>query len=82
MVMKFVRDQYPQARFKRIYNASTDGWDAVDFYRYCDNKERTLTIVKTTDNFIFGGFTTAEWIEHSNMPVLKTFVSALGYMSA
>jgi hypothetical protein len=28
MVIKFVRDQYPQARFKRIYDASTDGWNA------------------------------------------------------
>jgi hypothetical protein len=61
MVMKFVRDQYPQARFERIYNASKDGWDSDDFHRCCDKKEGTLTIVKTTDNFIFGGFTLAEW---------------------
>jgi hypothetical protein len=61
MVMKFVRDQYPQARFKRIYDASTDGWDAKDFHRCCDKKGWTLTIVETTKGFIFGGFTTAEW---------------------
>ena len=59
--MKFVRDQYSNARFKRIYNARTDGWKASDFHRCCDQKERTLSIVKTTDNYIFGGFTTAEW---------------------
>ena len=61
MVFKFVRDQFPQARFSRIYEASTDGWDAKSFHRCCDKKGWTLTIVKTTEEFIFGGFTTAEW---------------------
>jgi hypothetical protein len=67
MVMKFVRDQYPQSRFKRIYDATTDGWGAKDFHRCCDKgwnlfkKKWTLTIVETTKDFIFGGFTTADW---------------------
>jgi hypothetical protein len=60
MAMKFVRDQFPKARFKRIYNASTDGWDADDFHRFCDIKGWTLTIIKTTDNYIFGGFNIPE----------------------
>ena len=59
--MKFVRDQYPQARFQRIFDAATDGWKKSDFHRCCDKKGWTLTIVETTKNFIFGGFTTAEW---------------------
>jgi BTB/POZ domain-containing protein KCTD9 len=33
----------------------------VAFHRKCDKKGWTLTIVKTTKNSIFGGFTTAEW---------------------
>jgi hypothetical protein len=45
MVMKFFRDQYSQARFRRIYDASTDGWDADDFHRCCDEKAWTLSIV-------------------------------------
>jgi hypothetical protein len=61
MVLKFVRDQYPQARFRKIFDATTDGWTAKDFHRICDKKGWTLTIVETTKNFIFGGFTTAEW---------------------
>jgi hypothetical protein len=61
MVIKFVRDQYPQARFQRIYDAAIDGWKAKDFHRCCDKKGWTLTIVETTKDFIFGGFTTAEW---------------------
>ena len=33
----------------------------MDFHRFCDKKGWTLTIVETTEDFIFGGFTTAEW---------------------
>ena len=61
MVIQFVRDQYPQAKFDRIYDAATDGWKAEDFHRCCDKKGWTLTIVETTKDYIFGGFTTAEW---------------------
>ena len=60
-VMKFVKEQYPRARFKKIYDASIDGWKANDFHRCCDKQGWTLTIVETTKDFIFGGFTTAEW---------------------
>jgi hypothetical protein len=61
MVFKFIRDQYPQARFKRIYDADTDGWKKDDFHRSCNYKGWTLTIVKTTFDFVFGGFTKAPW---------------------
>jgi hypothetical protein len=61
MIIKFIRDQFPRARFQRIYDASTDGWNKTDFHRCCDEKGWTLTIVETTKGFIFGGFTTAEW---------------------
>jgi hypothetical protein len=61
MVIGFVREQYPQARFERIYDAASDGWGAEDFHRCCDRKGWTLTVVETTFGFIFGGFTTADW---------------------
>ena len=70
MVMKFMRDQYPNARLERIYSASDHGWYALDFHRCCDNKGWTITIVQTTDGYIFGAFTTAEW-ESSPTSILK-----------
>jgi hypothetical protein len=45
MVMKFIRDQYPQARLERIYDAVEDGWSAKDFHRCCDKKGWTISIV-------------------------------------
>lgn len=71
MVIKFVRDQYPHARFKRIYDATTDGWEAKDFHRKSDNKRWTLIIVETTKDYIFGGFTTAKW-HSSSSPYYKS----------
>jgi hypothetical protein len=61
MVLNFVRNHYPQAIFLRIYDATTDGWKNTDFHRCYDKKGWSLIIVETTKDFIFGGFTTAEW---------------------
>lgn len=68
--MKFITDQYPQARLERIYDASKDGWKGEDFHRCCDKMGWTISIVLTTTDFIFGGFTTAEW-ESSPIPLSK-----------
>ena len=70
MVLKFVRDQYAEAKFEKIYDANLDGWSSKDFHAKCDNKGWTLSIVQTTKNFIFGGFTTAYW-ESSPDPISK-----------
>ena len=40
---------------------SENGTKANDFHKYCDNKGPTLTLVKTTENKIFGGFTPLNW---------------------
>jgi hypothetical protein len=45
MVMKFVRDQFSQARFERIYDANIHGWKKENFHSCCDKKGCTLTIV-------------------------------------
>ena len=44
-----------------IYDANTHGWKKENFHECCDKKGWTLTIIQTTADFIFGGFTTAEW---------------------
>lgn len=48
-------------RFNLLYKASVDGFEAENFHKYCDNVPNTLTIVKTSNGCIFGGFTTAVW---------------------
>lgn len=40
---------------------SRDGYSANDFHNKCDNKGKTLTIVRSERGNIFGGFADCEW---------------------
>ena len=44
-------------RFELLFKMSENGQNSKDFHKYCDKKGPTLTIVKTNENKIFGGFT-------------------------
>ncbi|XP_015751582.1 PREDICTED: protein crumbs-like [Acropora digitifera] len=43
------------------WRASLHGWAAKTFHSLCDNKGPTVTIVKDTNNNIFGGYTSRPW---------------------
>ena len=44
-----------------LYRATSDGDKCEKFYEKCGNKGPTVSIIKTKNNRIFGGFSTAEW---------------------
>ena len=46
---------------KLLYRASRDGWFAKDFHRLCDGKDATLVAVRSTDGYVFGGYTDISW---------------------
>ena len=43
-------------QFNLIYRATRDGFKAKSFHSKCDNQPKTLTIIKTTNGCIFGGY--------------------------
>jgi hypothetical protein len=49
------------ANFKLLYRGSRDGFGANDFSEKCFQKAKTLTIIKSTNGCIFGGYTEATW---------------------
>jgi len=49
-----------------LYKASRDGFEASKFHSICDNILGTLTIIKTSNGNIFGGFTTENWSSYYN----------------
>ena len=51
-------------KWEMIFRASKDGFRAKQFHAKCDGFARTLTVIKTIDGFIFGGYTEQAW--HSN----------------
>ncbi|KAJ5070987.1 kelch-like protein [Anaeramoeba ignava] len=44
-------------KMKIGYSAKRDGFDCYKWHEICDDKGKTLIIIKTKDNYIFGGFT-------------------------
>ena len=51
--------------FELLYRGTKDGFGANDFHRACDNKGKTLVLIKNTNGHIFGGFATIPWASPS-----------------
>ena len=67
---------------EKIFVMSINGSASKDFHKYCDNKGPTLTIVKTTKNKIFGGFTPLNWDNSGSKIDIdnQTFIFSLNLM--
>lgn len=53
-------------RITLLFKASKDGDSGSTFHQKCDGKPFTVTLVKTTTNKRFGGFTTLCWNQKSS----------------
>jgi hypothetical protein len=60
MVAEFLLQYSSNIQLSKIYKTS-DGWKADQIHARIDDQGPTITIVKTTKNKIFGGFTTIPW---------------------
>jgi uncharacterized coiled-coil protein SlyX len=47
--------------FELLYRGSRDGFGAKDFHTRCDGRSGTVTLIKTPQGFVFGGFTPCRW---------------------
>ena len=56
------RDQ----EWQLIYKASRDGFDAIEFHTRCDNKGPTMTVIRSNNNYLFGGYTSVAWTSSVN----------------
>ena len=50
-----------EIKFELIFKMSENGNQSEDFHKLCDNQGPTLTLIKATNNKIFGGFTPLNW---------------------
>ena len=48
-------------KLNRIYSGKNDGFDVKTFHNKCDNKGRTIILVKNEYNTIFGGYASESW---------------------
>ena len=58
----YLREWVGDYKWKLIYRASEHGYSARSFHEYCNNTRPTLIVIKSTDGWIFGGYTTQLWI--------------------
>ena len=49
------------SKWKLLYRGTVDGFSSEDFHNRCDNISRTLTIIKSANSNIFGGYTGLTW---------------------
>ncbi|KAJ5066666.1 pep-cterm sorting domain-containing protein [Anaeramoeba ignava] len=54
---EWINDNEFFSKMKKGFSAKRDGFDSQKWHKSCDDKGKTLVIIKTKDNFIFGGFT-------------------------
>ena len=60
-----------------IYKASRDGFSSSSFHSNCDNISNTVSIIKTTSNSVFGGFTSASWSYYNYKYDANAFIFSL-----
>lgn len=65
----FNKTKIKDLKFELIYSTTRDAWNNAGFHSKCNNINNTLIIIKTTEDKIFGGFTTKNW--NSQQGVLK-----------
>ena len=46
---------------ENLWRGSRDGFKADDFHLRCNDKGKTLTVVKTTRGTVLGGYTDISW---------------------
>ena len=50
-----------KVRFELLWKGSQDGFGASVFHAKCNNKGPTLTVIKSNNDKIFGGYTSLSW---------------------
>jgi hypothetical protein len=53
--------EFRTKRFDLLWRGTRDGFNSADFHRRCDGRGPTLTVIRDTKGFIFGGFTPVAW---------------------
>ncbi|KAJ5073858.1 pep-cterm sorting domain-containing protein [Anaeramoeba ignava] len=64
-LQEWINDNDFFSKMKKGFSAKRDGFNSQNWHKAVDGKGKTLVIIKTKQNFIFGGFTQVGF-KHSN----------------
>ncbi|CAF1358490.1 unnamed protein product [Adineta steineri] len=59
-------------KWELMYKATRDGFYANTFHSRCNNKGPTITIIQSSNNYIFGGYTSVSWTSSQNYKADET----------
>ena len=65
-ILKTMKSKDKKINMSLLYKVSRDGDASSNFHNKCDNKGPTLTLVRCTRGYRFGGFTNQSWASHYN----------------
>ena len=57
----FLNEYKTIRKVELLYRASVDGFESANFHKKCDNIANTVSIVRSSNGNVFGGFTTQSW---------------------
>jgi hypothetical protein len=63
--------------FRLLYRGSRDGFEARTFHSLCNGHKNTVSLILSTNGFIFGGYTPVAWNSrnaHVSDPSLRSFI--------
>ncbi|KAJ5067944.1 pep-cterm sorting domain-containing protein [Anaeramoeba ignava] len=63
LIKSWISDHKFFHSMKLGFSTRKDGFSCQKWHDLCDNQGKTLILIKTSDNFIFGGFTSVGWIQ-------------------
>ena len=63
LILNWIKEKVnkKEINFKLIFKTSENGYKSQDFHKFCNNKGPTLTLIMTTKEKKFGGFTPLNW---------------------
>jgi len=56
----------PMQEWETIYVATRDGFQGSNFHKKCDGQGPTVTVIKSSNGNIFGGYTKCKWASNNN----------------
>jgi hypothetical protein len=61
-----ILEEFRDSPISLLYRGTRDGFGSSDFHRTCDGQSDTITLIRTTKDFIFGGYTPLSWDSTTN----------------
>jgi hypothetical protein len=59
-----------------LYRATRDGFISSSFLERCEGWSHTLTVIETTNGYVFGGYSDQPWWKHDSRPNNGSFIAS------